>query len=127
MSAVLINPGSGPVLDSGDGWTNSYQGAQKEAARWLESMHKEGIYDVDVVDYGPGAVDGRWRFGFVHAVTGVEVILETHGIDNMDAFMKKFIFGARVYWKGSSSGTPELSDWAAPGFVQTFRPEVDHD
>ena len=123
--SILINPGSEPVSDQGDGWTNTYEGAVVEAERWHRRMVDDGFgQDVDLlVQDDPIVCDGRWVFLYRHRVTGAVVELHTHGIDNMDAYTKRHIFGARVYWNGSSTGNPELSDWAAPRFVQTFRPD----
>lgn len=124
----IINPGSGPVAYSGNGWTNTYERAYEEAQRWLAQMRDEGITDVriDVRDQKPR--EGRWRFGFRHSVTGLVVYLETHGIDDMKAYEEDgHIFGARVYWNGSSSSNPELSHWRADGFrpLLTFVPLVE--
>lgn len=120
----IINPGSGAVAQNGNGWTNTYERAYEEAQRWLAQMRDEGITDVtiDVREQEPR--EGRWRFGFRHAVTGVVVYLETHGIDNTKAYEADgHIFGSRVYWRGSSSSNPDLSDWKADGYepVLTYR------
>lgn len=42
--SILINPGShiGPAEE---GWTNTYEGAVREAQRWLERMRDDGIGD----------------------------------------------------------------------------------
>ena len=122
---ILINPGSGPVTEQGEGWTNTYEGAIAEAERWHQRMVDDGFgHDVELLSQDdPIERGGRWVFHFRHRVTGVVVELETHGIDDMDAYMRRHIFGARVYWNGSSCSSPELDDWAAPGFVQTFRAE----
>lgn len=119
---LLINPGSGPIQDGAD-WTNTYEQARANAEEWYARMVKDGIRDVKLLDEYEER-DGRWCFKFRHQVTGVVVELETHGIDNLDAYEKRFIFMPRVYWWGSSSSVPELEQWAAPGFeaVQTFRP-----
>ena len=66
----------------------------------------------------PGSEDnGRWPFVIRHQITGVEVVLETHGIDDLDAYKRQCIFDPRVYWNGSSSAEPTLDDFDAPGFV----------
>jgi hypothetical protein len=114
--AAIVNPGSDPV-GSGEGWTNTYDEALAEARRWLASMHAEGMTDVSLDVCDGEERDGRWRFGFRHAVTGVTVWLETPGVDDVDAYQKGRIFPPRVYWNGSSSDTPKLEDWEAPGFV----------
>ena len=117
---LLINPGSGPVAQ-GPGYTNTYETARAEAERWLARIHADGMTDVTLADEH-GLRDGRWQFTFRHRVTGVAVHLETHGIDDLDAYGQAHIFPPRVYWHGSSTGTPCLEDWAAPGFtpVRTY-------
>lgn len=126
MSPVIINPGSGGVAAQGDGWANTAEGAQREAQEWLERIHAEGMTDVELL---PEVTEsgGRWTFSFRHQITGTVVTLETHGIDNLDAYRKEHIFapfGPRVYWRGDSSAEPKLEDFAAQGFVavRTFRP-----
>jgi hypothetical protein len=121
--SILINPGSRISENEGDGWTNTYEGAIAEAGRWHQRMVDDGFgQDVELLlQDDPIERDGRWVFQFRHRVTGVVVELETHGIDDIDAYMRRHIFGARVYWNGSSCSNPQLDDWAAPGFVQTFR------
>lgn len=121
---MIVNPGSGPVHESGEGWTNTYDEARREAARWLERMHAHGLRDVVPVKPDGVCEEGRWRFGFLHAVTGVVVYLETPGIDDYDAYRKERIWDPRVYWNKSSCSDPQLEDWAAPGFeaLRTFVP-----
>lgn len=121
---LFINPGSGPIADSGEGgWTNTVEHARLAAHRWLRILRREGFHDVEIVGERD-AGDGRWVFRFRHAITGVTVDLDTHGIDDMDAYLKERIFSPRTYWNGGSSSDPCLEDWAAPGFepVQTWRP-----
>lgn len=123
MSAsIIINAGS-EIAETGSGWTNTYEGALAQAERWLAQIRADGLSDIELLRPGcdPVERDGRWKFGFRHHVTGVTLVLETHGISDMDAYMVRNIFGARVYWNGSSCSHPELGQWAAPGFVQTFR------
>ena len=57
-------------------------------------------------------------------MTGVKVELETHGIDNFQAYEKERVFAPRIYWNGSSCSNPELENFAAPGFtaIRTFKP-----
>jgi hypothetical protein len=85
---VIINPGSGAVALSGEGWTNTEAGAIRQANEWLAGILAEGMTDVRLSRPEAAEGEGRWRFGFLHQVTGVTVVLETHGIDDMDAFMK---------------------------------------
>lgn len=124
---LIINPGSGAVPLAGEGWTNTYGVALEEAERWLGRMREDGIEDVTLDVRDQTEREGRWTFGFRHSVTGVVVDLVTHGIDDMKAYEADgHIFGARVYWHGSSSSNPELEDWSADGFVavRTFRPAL---
>lgn len=122
--SIIINPGSGPVDEVGEGWSNSYFTALKTAKEWLERMERDGLRDIELLDRVVDDGDGRWEFRFRHKVTGVVVTLATHGIDDLDAYTKRHIFMPRVYWNGSSSSEPDLDDWKAPGFyaVKTFAP-----
>jgi hypothetical protein len=121
---VIINPGSGPVPRSGQGWTNTVEQARRNAEEWLDRMRADGIQDVELLD-SITIRDGRWVFYFRHAVTGVEVELETHGLtdDGYHAYERERIFGPRTYWNGSSTSAPEIEQWAAPGFevIKTLR------
>lgn len=122
-TGVIINPGSRlGDAQAADGWTNTYATARAAAEEWLAKMNAEGIADIEMVAADEAEREGRWRFMFRHTVTGVEVDLETHGIDDVAAYERQHIFAPRVYWGGSSSGNPEMSDFAAPGYVMTFRP-----
>lgn len=126
---MLINPGS-KIAPTASGWSNTYERAQQEAARWLKSMHEDdGMTDVELVRSDPKCQSGRWAFYFRHKVTGVEVVLETHGIDDLDAYRKVAVFTPRIYWKGSSTGSPKVEDFAAPGFRvhKTFVPVISND
>lgn len=121
---VLINPGSGPVPTSGEGWTNTYEGAYGWATYWLGLIHEQAATDVVLLNPGTPSGDGRWTFRFRHPVTGVEVELVTHGIpfEQIPAYEKERLFAPRIYWNGSSCSEPVLQDWAADGFraVRTF-------
>jgi hypothetical protein len=120
---LIINPGS-RVGEPAEGWTNTAEQARKIAQEWLEAIHKEGMRDVELLpgdrDYGDS---GRWVFTFRHAVTGVMVDLATHGIDDLDAYVRVHVFHPRIYWNGESLGEPKLEDFAADGFepVRTWR------
>ena len=126
---VLINPGSrisGP--GEGEGWTNTYETARAYAEQWLAQMHGEGMTDVELLDgttEREGRWVGRWVFTFRHPVTGKTVELETHGIDDTDAYERQHTFAPRIYWNGSSTANPQLEHFAAPGFVavRTFKQE----
>jgi hypothetical protein len=122
--SLIINPGSGPIHSAaGTGWTNSEGVARATALGWWERMRADGIAHLELrADVEER--DGRWVFGFRHTVTGVVVELETHGIDDEEAYRRDgHIFSPRVYWNGSSSTDPKVEDWAAPGFdlLKTFR------
>lgn len=120
---LIINAGSS-IGKPGDGWTNTYETARKNAGDWLDQMHAEGMTDVQLLD-GSTESEGRWVFTFRHSVTGTTVKLETHGIDDVEAYERQHIFSPRIYWDGSSTSNPKLEDFAAPGFVavRTFRRE----
>jgi hypothetical protein len=122
---LIINPGSD--VSAGEGWANTFAVAKAAAVDWLAKMHGDGMTDVKLLDdtSEDDEREGRWTFSFRHAVTGTVVELETHGIDNSDAYCKQHIMTPRVYWRGSSSAEPVLEDFAAPGFmaVRTFRRE----
>lgn len=125
---VIINPGS-HLPDNPDGWTNTYEQARREAYQWLNRMISEGFSDVELIDNHQPIDDGqRWEFIFRHKITGIEVKLHTHGIDDMVAYRKQAIFEPRVYWHGSSSSEPKLEDFAAEGFAmtKTFRHQTYH-
>ena len=121
MGEVMINVGAGPVSSSGDGWTNTIETARKSASDWLATMRAEGVGDVELLPEAE-EVDGRWRFTFRHRVTGVEVVLEIHGIDDLKAYERERTFHPRIYWNDSTTAEPRLEDFAAPGFrmVKTF-------
>lgn len=122
--SLIINPGSHIGDSTEAAWTNTYEGALAEARRWLQSMVDDGIgQDIELIEPDDKApAHGRWIFTFRHRVTGATADLETDGISDVEAYKKRHIFAPRQYWNGESLGSPKLSDWAAPGFVQTFRP-----
>jgi hypothetical protein len=122
---VLINPGSGPTPDSGNGWANTAERAREIAESWLANMTADGIRDVTLLP-GSTAREGRWTFRYQHAVTGAVVELETAGIDRLDAYRRDHIFLPRQYWKGSSTGEPDIGDWLTDGYeiVKTLRPKA---
>lgn len=121
---LIINPGSGGIADKGEGWTNTHAQSKKNAYEWFyKPMIEEGFTDISVKDTGLVA-EGRWCYDFTHNITGKTIRLEIHGIDDMKAYEADgHIFGARVYWNGSSSSIVELEQFAADGFVpvKTFR------
>jgi hypothetical protein len=119
---LLVNPGSGAVLE-GRGYTNTYARARCIAWEWLARIHADGMREVVLVDRGRDLNDGRWVFTFTHPVTGVVVELETHGVDDTEAYQRLHVFLPRTYWDGSSTASPKLDDWYRPGFepVCTFR------
>lgn len=117
----LINPGS-EIGKQEVGFTNTHDVAKRNAYEWFyKPMQEQGFKHVEVKDTGEER-DGRWLFIFKHTITGIEVELEIHGIDNMDAYTDKYIFSPRVYWNGSSSGNPELENFARDGYkaVMTY-------
>lgn len=112
---MIINPGSKIEAMSGDGWTNTVETARATAARWLRQMHESGMTEVELLP-GEEAHEHRWRFRFRHTLTGTEVTLETHGVDDVGAYMREHVFTPRVYWHGSSSSDPSIKDFVAPGY-----------
>lgn len=116
--SVLINLGSS-IGTQYQGWTNTVETARRAAQEWFDRMTAEGFIDIELIDTGIEH-EGRWKFLFHHTVTGVDVALDTHGIDNMDAYLKHNLVAPRVYWNGSSSSEPDLDDFAAPGFAKTM-------
>lgn len=122
MTGLIINPGS-RIGAPGDRWTNTEATARAEAEKWLAKMRAEGMTGVTLLD-GSKERTGRWLFTFRHEITGATVELETHGIDDLDAYQKDHWFVPCVYWNGDSSAEPKLEDFAAPGFVpvRTFAP-----
>lgn len=118
--SVIINPGS-RIREGSAGWTNTRVQSLRNAYEWHHKMRDESFgHDIDMVDTGEHE-DGRWRYVFRHKVTGVEVSLQIHGIDDMDAYLEQALFVPHVYWNGSSSSNPSIEDFAAPGFVATYR------
>lgn len=115
---VIINAGS-QIGGEPQGWTNTIEGARRRAGEWLDRMRSNGFVDIEMVEVGD-EVDGRWLFMFRHTITGVEVPLRIHGIDDLDAYMRQYIFDPRVYWRDSSSAEPDLDDFAAHGFSKTM-------
>jgi hypothetical protein len=122
---VIINPGARlGAAQAAQGWSNTYATARATAETWLRRMRGEGIADVELVAADETEREGRWTFTFRHTVTGTDVELETHGIDDVTAYERQHIFAPRVYWHGSSSANPSLEDFAAPGYVMTFREQL---
>jgi hypothetical protein len=125
---MLINPGT-RIGGKSDGWTNTAEAARAEAERWLTRMAGDGLAEVELLDEVNPVDGGRWQFTFRHTITGTRVSLETHGINDLDAYRQQYTFDPKVYWNGSSSGDPTLGDFAAPGFepVQTYKPAGEAD
>jgi hypothetical protein len=123
---MLITNAGSRIADSGNGWTNTEASARQEAERWLAAMRGEGLTDIELVD-GAMPFENRWRFTYRHTVTGATATLETHGIDDAEAYQAENIFPPRVYWNGSSTAHPQLEDFAADGYepVQTYRPVIE--
>jgi hypothetical protein len=122
--ALIINPGSRVASPEYDGdWQNTEAKARERAQEWLCKMHAEGMTDVELLD-GTEPRDGRWLYTFRHKITGATAKLEIHGIDPIAAYEREHVFGARIYWNGSSCADPALEDFAAAGFtpVRTFIP-----
>jgi hypothetical protein len=123
MTGLIFNPGSKIGAMTGAGWTNTVETARAMAVQLLAEMHEEGMTEVVLLP-GEEEHEHRWRFHFRHSVTGIEVVLETHGVDDVPAYEREHIFPPRVHWGGSSTAIPSIEDFAAPGFRvhQTFVP-----
>jgi hypothetical protein len=121
---LIINPGSS-IGQQQEGFTNTHKQAKLHAYKWFyKQMLEKGFTDITVIDTKE-EVDGRWKFIFKHDITGKEVELEVHGIDNMDKYTDKYIFNPKVYWNGSSVSDPELEQFANEGFkpIMTYAPK----
>jgi hypothetical protein len=121
---LIVNPGAHiGSRQHPQGWTNTPEQALANARDWLAKMVRDGFgADIELVTDEPGdSDDGRWTFVFRHKVTGITATLQTHGINDLDAYAQQHLFAPKVYWNGSSCSNPELSDFAAPGYVQTYR------
>ncbi len=123
---MIVNPGADIAgAETGQGWSNTVETARATAGHWLHLMHEAGMDEVSLLP-GEEEHEGRWCFRFRHAVTGAEVCLETHGIDDVDAYEHEHVFTPRTYWRGSSIGEPAIEDFAVPGFRvrRTFAAEA---
>lgn len=113
--SIIINPGS-VIGKEEKGWTNTHAVALKYANEWFyKPMLDEGFEDIEMIDPNE-EVDGRWKFIFKHKITGVEIELEVHGIDNLEAYQKQYIFQPKTYWNGSSCSSPEIKEFKKEGF-----------
>lgn len=121
---LIVNPGARlGNTDAAQGWTNTWEQALAVARDWLAKMVRDGFgADIELVTTEPTEPeDGRWRFTYRHKVTGTTATLDTHGINDLDAYERQHLFAPKVYWNGSSCSDPELANFAAPGYVQTYR------
>lgn len=122
---LIINPGSDIGEPAGATWTNTYEGALAEARRWLQCIVDDDNFghDLELIEPDDKTPNhGRWLFTFRHRVTGATANLETDGISDVEAYQKRHIFAPRQYWNGNSGAPgPQLKDFTAEGFVQTFR------
>ena len=53
--------------------------------------------------------EGDWNFRFRHKITNKYIDLQIHGFTKKEC--DAFIFHPRVYWNGSSTAEPEITDW----------------
>lgn len=118
---LVVNAGS-HIRNAGLGWTNTYETAQHNARKWFNQMLDNGFIDIELIDTGI-ETEGRWSFTVRHTITGVEVDLDMHGVDDEKAFDKQNYARPRVYWNDSSCANPDLEDFAADGFkpARTYR------
>ena len=122
--AFLINPGSGDIT-VGEAWDNTEEQARINVYKWFyKPLLDEGYKDIKIINLHLQDNSGRFKFKLRHNITGVEIPIECHGITDLDAYTEENIFGARVYYNGSSSSNTELSDFKADGFtpVLTYQP-----
>ena len=117
---LIVNHGS-KVAISGNGWTNTYETAFKNATDWLLTMKKNNIHDVSIVGSEGPNLYGEWTFTFRHNVTDKQVLLTIHGIDDLAAHMKDKIWPPRIYWNGSSCANPQLTDFLCDGYEICIR------
>lgn len=110
---LLINPGS--HVEGG-----TEEQARENARVWHGRMVSDGITGVDLVEEPTGYRNGRWTFAFRHTVTGVTRELEIHGLTAAQA--ETYVFRPRVYWRGGSCSTPDLTDFLAIGYVLAIVP-----
>lgn len=113
---LIINPGS-------ENKGGTLEEATKIAESFLKGCKEEGIEDVEFKHVEDNTTE-NFVFVFTHAVTGVEVELKTHGFSPEQR--DKFIFSPRVYWNGSSTANPQISDFLREGYsfrVQYFKTE----
>lgn len=110
---------------AGREWTNTYEGAIRNATRWHELMPRSGIGDTELVlPFQPepaGTGKGWWRFHVRHTITGVERELLMHGVDDFEAFFAELNYTPAEIWNERTAGVPRLEDFAARGFLATFR------
>ena len=121
--AFLINPGSGGIA-VGEAWQNTEEQARINVYSWFyKPLLDRGYKDIEVINLHLQD-GGRWQFKLRHNITKVEIPIECHGITNLEAYTEQNIFGARVYYNGSSGSNPELTDFEANGFtpVLTYQP-----
>jgi hypothetical protein len=104
--ALIINAGS-------ENKGGTFEQAKKNAKAWLKSIHDEGFLEV-TMSYIKRHDNGDWVFHFTHSTTKKVATLEIHGFT--DEQCKSFIFSPRVYWNGSSTADPQITDWLEDGF-----------
>jgi hypothetical protein len=105
MTVILMNPGS-----ENKGGTTAQ--AKRNAVKWLKRIHKEFP---EVIMNLKGKDDfGDWEFEFQHLITKKKAILAIHGFTKTEC--KNFTFKPRVYWNGSSTSEPSITDWLPRGW-----------
>ena len=100
--SIIINPGSNITK-------GTFKQAKINAKQWLKLINLEfpEVGMLETKENYDG--EGRWRFEYQHKVTKAIATLDIHGFT--DEEVKSFMFGARVYWQGSSVGDPSPEDW----------------
>ncbi len=104
---LIINPGS--HVEGG-----TVEQARINAQPFLDGIHKMGMGEVSI-DPDPVYDDGRWTFVFRHPATGKTVLLQTHGLTDEECWKRLFI--PRIYWDGSSTAEPQITDFLPDGWT----------
>lgn len=111
---------------SGNGWTNTAEGAQHNAEEWVARMRRDGFRDIELITTGRHDKD-QWEFQVRHTVTGVAVTLWIHGLvgEQWRAFDRERLYIPRTHWGDSDLAEPTLEDFAAPGCTPVMTYAID--
>jgi len=104
---VIINAGS-------ENKGGTFEQALKNAKQWLRNIKRE-YPEVTMTTHKDICNDGDYNFKFTHKVTGKCIDLQIHGFTKKEC--EQFVFHPRVYWNGSSTADPEISDWLTDDYT----------